>query len=151
MTKLYISIYTHNLQTHLLNPRTVFKITDINRFLESVWTPLLTWTSNPWIRNMTCLGALGSKRTPENGSRVNDTFKEFFSDSNKKHHVIPNFLFSFTSRILISFQGQDHLFLNCDKSMKAFYFFIFHSYLDRWSNKMWSRLPPPREHMQNLS
>ena len=34
------------------NPRTVSKITYVNRFLGSVWTPMLIWTSDPWIRNL---------------------------------------------------------------------------------------------------
>ena len=69
--------------TPYINPRTVSKITYFTRFLGSVWTPMLIWTSDPWIhnlfgnwwfltnnKNITRFGPLGSKRTPENGSRV---------------------------------------------------------------------------------
>ncbi len=78
----------------IINPRTVSKITYVSRFLGSVWTPMLIWTFDPWIpeliwqlmlhyleqqqicltdnKNITRFGSPGSKRTPENGSRVNE-------------------------------------------------------------------------------
>ncbi len=47
----YIGIGIHSCRYDyawiLVNPRTVFKITDVTRFLGSVWTPMLIWTSNP--------------------------------------------------------------------------------------------------------